>query len=553
MRWLIVSAGLALLLAAPLRAQELPPDLAAVPGSALGFVHVRIAELWKGEALKDIRAIFAKAGPKYLEMLDQRFVPAPSTVDGLTIILTLDQPNSEPSALAVLTTTEPFDREKLLKNSLTAAKEQNAGDVTYYVDERLNVAVHVAGERMLIFGPPPALKAYLTRTDKSHGVFAAALKEAAGKSPATVAINTAKLPADFLADVPPPVRSLLKAGLVQVTIDAGKSPTIGLRIACADAAAADDAEKGLKELLAMATQEVGRFRKEAEDKLFSPNKSKRSALEDLPESAAALATLGFAQQAEEILKDFPLKRDGNAFAARVTVPEGPYGTAVSSLAVGAGLLIPAVQKVREAAARTKSQNNLKQINLALLNYADTYNGVLPPAAICDKQGKPLLSWRVAILPYVEQQNLYQQFHLDEPWDSEHNIKLIYGMPRIYALPIDTAQHQYPSTHYQAFVGNGAGFELKAGVKFPAGFPDGTSNTIWIAEAEKPVPWTKPDDLAYDPKKMPKIGFHWSGGHYTNVGYADGSVRTLSRNVPERIWHLLIQRADGNPIPDDFDK
>src|SRR5437763_5344037 len=100
---LIACAGFAMLFAAPLRAQELPPDLAAVPGSALGFAHVRVAEVWKGEALKDIRAIFAKAGPKYLDMLDHRFVPAPSTIDRVTVILTLDQPMAEPSALVVLT------------------------------------------------------------------------------------------------------------------------------------------------------------------------------------------------------------------------------------------------------------------------------------------------------------------------------------------------------------------------------------------------------------------------------------------------------------------
>jgi prepilin-type processing-associated H-X9-DG protein len=535
------------------RSQDLPADLAAVPGSAVGFVHVRVAELWKGEALKDVRALVAKAGPKYLEMLDQRFVPAPSSVERVTLIVSLDQQKSEPGVIVVLTTSAPFDRDKLVKNSLTAAKEHKAGDVTYYVDERLNVAVHVAGERMLVFGPEPALKAYLSRGDKGNGVFAAVLKEAAGKNPITVAVNAALLPPDLLALAPPPARSLLKAGLVHLALGPGPSPTVDLRVSYADVAAADDAEKGLKEVLAMAREELTKFRKEAEEKLYSPNKGKRSSLEDLPEAAAALGTLGFANQAEEILKDFPLKRDGNALAAHFTVPEGPYGTAVSTVGVAVGLMLPAVQKVREAAARTKSQNNLRQINLAIINYADTFNGNLPPAAICDKQGKPLLSWRVAILPYIEQDNLYKQFHLDEPWDSEHNIKLINRMPNVYVLPLDTPKTELPSTYYQAFVGNGAGFELKGGLRFPGSFPDGTSNTIWVAEAEKPVPWTKPDDIAYDPMKMPKLGFHWGGGRYTQVAFADGSVRSLSRNVSERIWHLLIQRADGQPIPNDFDK
>src|SRR5262249_18450693 len=160
------------------------------------------------------------------------------------------------------------------------------------------------------------------------------------------------------------------------------SPTVDLRVSYADAAGADQAEKGLNEVLAMAREELTKFRKEAEEKLYSPNKGKRSSLEDLPEAAAALGTLAFANQAEEILKECPLKRDGNALAAHFKVPEGPYGTAVSTMGVAIGLMLPAVQKVREAASRAKSQNNLKQINLAIINYADTFNG-LPPAAICD--------------------------------------------------------------------------------------------------------------------------------------------------------------------------
>ncbi len=79
-------------------------------------------------------------------------------------------------------------------------------------------------------------------------------------------------------------------------------------------------------------------------------------------------------------------------------------------------------------------NNLKYIGLAMHNYLDA-NSHFPPAASVDKAGKPLLSWRVMILPYIDQDQLYKQFHLDEPWDSEHNKKLIDKMPQIYASPL----------------------------------------------------------------------------------------------------------------------
>ena len=128
------------------------------------------------------------------------------------------------------------------------------------------------------------------------------------------------------------------------------------------------------------------------------------------------------------------------------------------------VLVEAVRKVREAAARTQSSNNLKQIALAMHNYHGTYNR-LPPQATYDKNGKPMLSWRVMILPFIEQQNLYNRFHLDEPWDSEHNKKLLARMPKIYASPQDEKTLKEHTTHYQGFVGKGALFEGKQGTPF----------------------------------------------------------------------------------------
>src|SRR5438093_7201056 len=85
----------------------------------------------------------------------------------------------------------------------------------------------------------------------------------------------------------------------------------------------------------------------------------------------------------------------------------------------------------EKEARQTSVNNLKQLALAMHNYHDTY-GHLPPAALKNKKGKPLLSWRVALLPFVEEDKLYKEFRLDEPWDSAHNKKLLAKMPKLFA-------------------------------------------------------------------------------------------------------------------------
>ena len=88
----------------------------------------------------------------------------------------------------------------------------------------------------------------------------------------------------------------------------------------------------------------------------------------------------------------------------------------------------------EDAARQQSINNLKHLSLAMHNCMDSY-GQFPPAALYSKDGKPLLSWRVLLLPYLDQRELYEQFKLDEPWDGPTNKKLVAKMPAIYsAIP-----------------------------------------------------------------------------------------------------------------------
>jgi RNA polymerase sigma factor (sigma-70 family) len=201
------------------------------------------------------------------------------------------------------------------------------------------------------------------------------------------------------------------------------------------------------------------------------------------------------------------------------------------------------QKTASAAARMRSVNNLKQIALALHNYHSTY-GSLPPAAIYSKDGKPLLSWRVAILPFIEQDGLYRAFHLNEPWDSTHNKKLLDQVPKAY-VPVGGENKDKRSTYYQVFVGKGTIFEGKKGITFQD-VPDGTSNTLLVVEAGEAVPWTKPADLSYDPKKpLPPLGGMLKDKF--NVAMADGSVRAIPEKFKEATMRLLIIRNDGMPV------
>ncbi len=237
-------------------------------------------------------------------------------------------------------------------------------------------------------------------------------------------------------------------------------------------------------------------------------------------------------------------QEGIRFVGRDAFPS------VTSPATGGvlvALLLPAVQAAREAARRAQCVNNLKQMGLALHNYHST-NNKFPRAASVDKDGKPLLSWRVAVLPYIEQNALYQKFHLDEAWDSPHNKALLQEMPAVFACP--SAVRKDPTfTNYRVFVGKQTLLDYDRDTSM-ADVTDGTSNTIAIVEARDGVPWTKPDELPFDAEKAPAVPMYGAGSNHAagfNALLTDGSVRFLKLSINPEVLKALITRNGGEVI------
>lgn len=162
--------------------------------------------------------------------------------------------------------------------------------------------------------------------------------------------------------------------------------------------------------------------------------------------------------------------------------------------------------------------------------------------------RPLYSWRVLILPFIEGEQLYKEFHLDEPWDSEHNVRLLDRMPKSYAAPW-TRRVKVPANHtvIHMFTGPGTPFEGRDGLRLPEDFPDGISNTILFVEAGEPVPWTKPEEILFDPDRFVRPRGLFRKGFRACT--ADGRYRFIPNEMDEQTLRGLVTRNGGEPVPE----
>ena len=197
--------------------------------------------------------------------------------------------------------------------------------------------------------------------------------------------------------------------------------------------------------------------------------------------------------------------------------------------------------------------NLCGIKLALHNYHSQY-GSFPPAYVADANGRPMHSWRVLILPFMEQQSLYAQYDFTEPWDGPNNIKLLNSMPNNFACP-SRSSRPTNLTSYVVITGPGTMFP-GAGSVSSADVTDGMPDTLMIVEvANVNIPWTAPIDLdirtmsmkVNDPKG-PGISSPHRGGAQRRLRRRVDSF--LREGIPEESLRALITIAGGEGIKAD---
>jgi hypothetical protein len=526
-RCLAVAGGLVLLLGLALL--PLPGDLPAaaqppakaepaaalryVPADAALFLYVDAAQIWDSPLVRDIRKADAKTFDQLAATTRAEFGLTPDDLKSVVLFVPkITGPQDVNSIGVVVTFKKGYDKDKLARG----AEQLLPGDLKAKV---MAVNDHTALV-LLNLGEEYARPRPADRPGPLSPVLAAA---ATGKHAAVAGVTLENLPEEIRGDdVPPdlrPFQTLSKAQTITATLDLGKTIDLDVRVKATTAGHAADCEKALGLLLALIQEALGEGVKEFE---------KEPGLKEL---------VTLLKAADTAAKGAKFTTLGTESRLSVSLPADlPFAAA----------FLAAKQKVQDAAAASVSSNNLKQIALAMHIYHDAH-GAFPPAAVCDKDAQPLLSWRVLILPYIEEDELYKQFKLDEPWDSEHNKKLLPKMPKVYAIPGKT-QPGDTDTHYRVFVGKGAAFEWIMGTKLLS-ITDGTSNTLLAVTAAEAVPWTKPDELDFDPEKdMTKlIGAVVNGK--VQVAMCDGSVRTWAKIPDRKTLNALVTRAGGEVIVD----
>jgi prepilin-type processing-associated H-X9-DG protein len=497
-----------------------PTGLDFVPHDAAFFVYADVAGIWGHELTKTFRAAEMSTFADLEETAAKAFGARVQDLKSAVLFFPKIKRGDGADQFGVaLTFATGYDKKKLEAGFAGLAPKNAKLKVVAASDTVAVVLVGLGDE----YGKPQPADA--------DGHLTAALKAAAsGRHTVVAGATLASLPDELQKDdLPGEVRALqpvLRSQAVVATLDLGKELTLNVRVRTKRETQAADAEKALAALVGLLADEAKR---ELPD------------LEKDAEKDAGLADLVAVLQAGlKALRGAKFELDGTEARATLTLPLAglPLTSAFTA----------SVMRAQQAAANQRSANNLKQIALALHTYHDTL-GSFPPAAVCGKRGKPELSWRVLILPYIEQGALYKQFKLDEPWDSDTNKKLLAKMPSTYALPGKTKPGG-TDTYYRVFVGNGAGWDWVTGTKIFQ-IADGTSNTLAVVTAAESVPWTKPDELAFDPEKdMTKlIGMVVNGK--AQVAMFDGSVRTLKKLPSRTTLNALITKNGGEVIGTDF--
>ncbi len=518
------------------------PGLDPVPTDAYGFVSVKVSKLWDNPAAKPFRDW---AATQQKDGLLESLAGVPfADIDRVTVFVPLPEGQGDTQPITLVTTREKFTEAKVLK----ALGKGLAGDEEVRLKGRAAKLpsghgpfrmVLFANDRTLVFTQRELSEleatALLERlaARKDEGILSEALTQArthdvvAGVN--VVALEPLLQQGFAQEKAMEPFLVLLKAKTATLTADAGKTVKGKFVLAFPDAETAKQAvtpiEDGMTLIAAALAHEfVGDFRHSRE--------------EDPIEKSVIRWAL-------RLWKSTNVTVDGSNV---VTTAEVPFADDLAKLVVA----LP--KSLKEEAINVRVSNNLKQLALAMHNIHDTYATL--PGDVTPGEAPLEWSWRVQLLPFIEQGPLYQQLDLTKQWVAPENLKVLEAaeMPKVFEHPGRKAPKGHTYFRIMTLPKDAKGEDrplFKEGERGPTlvSITDGTSNTFMIVEAGEAVPWYKPDVLGYDGKlPLPQLGAKEADAFFAAM--CDGSVRKFKPSkLGEKTLRALITISGGEVLPD----
>lgn len=585
-RFALVAAVALAALADPARAAD-PGAAKVLTPDARGFLHVRVGDVWSSDVAKQLRTFAAQAGPDLLAEFDTRFYPAPSDVESFTIVLF--EPNfrdllpsgrpSDKSPVWVVTSKQPLDRAALLKTMQKGGKARKHGGAEYHFDESNWSGLLVLDNTSYAFASEDSITALIDRMAKGGASpLSAVFAREAGKHPATLGVNVERLATpDVVKGMPPEFGPLLKAKTLIATADLKPKTAVSATLEFATEAEAKEGEKAVREAVQFARGQIGNALLYVENKARGEPGKPPAGIHAFPEAVGLVLAAAGLKQVDGLLGAMPVNMKGTGVSATLeldsVLPGGSTAVGIATVAAAIGVAVAGNEPrgVRPGEYDwTERERNMVNVAKAIEKYHKD-KGHYPPPAITDKDGKPLLSWRVAILPYMDNayinnnggpgekpingpKELYALFKLDEPWDGPNNKKLIDKLPSLYRAPWSAIPYQQSSigkTMVMAAAGKGAIFDPTAKKVSEGDVRDGTKQTLLLLQLEEPghaVYWSKPSDVELTADgKLPADGPNLA--KRLAVVYADGSAHTLANGIDLKALHGAVTRDGGEKLDD----
>ncbi len=584
----------------------------------IGFLHVRIQDVWDSPGLAFYRKMLASLGADEVKAFNGKFAPNPLQFETVTVVMPsvnvrMALPDGRPvgeSMLWVVTTKKPIDRVDLVKSLGLEARTKSHRGSDYLFEESRWAGLIQLDATTLVVGSEDSIIRLIEQRESTKGTDSQLAKIFAGqasKHSAMLAVNpTALATPEILKGVPDALAPLLKASVAWAALELKKETHLSLNIEFATAEQMAAGEKAVEAVRTMAQGLIALGMREMQSEETKATKRPLMSLLDMPSHFTPMLGKAALKYLESTLKALTIETKENTLRIGANLseffPANADALAIMTFAavadVGAGSYYFSYQYPggpnEEIPYYIKEKFN--RVSAALEAYQKD-KGTFPPAAIYDKNGKPLLSWRVLILPYMEQrpgdlpqigngpfgyveksvgpvikdapdrqnlktfEDLYKQFKLDEPWDSLNNKKLIERMPQMYRIDFAATNYRMQNnwkTGMQVFTGPGTLFPGQNAVS-KGQVKDGLESTIAVVFRDDPlsaVPWTKPADIPFSAdKRLPKLFSIPPGSQGGKppapkgvfVIMADGQSRKLPPDFDEKAFKGLVTIDGGESV------